>query len=119
MSSLSKTLKLRFKTRPKGFYKRLAQELENKTIQGKDFEESTPKDTGDLRASNRIRAGNDSVTISSRMSYASYVDKSGPRRGGPGIKGYFRKRANSKFVNRVARKVRDDLIREQKKKSGK
>jgi hypothetical protein len=116
MSSLSKSLKIRFKTRPKGFYKKLEQELENAKIAGRDFEESTPKDTGDLRASNRVRAGKDRVTISSRESYASYVDKSGPRRGGPGIKGYFRKRANSKFVNKIARQVRDELIKAQKKR---
>lgn len=124
MTAKSKTVKLRFKTRPRGFYKMLEQELADKKIQGgggwKDFDESTPKDTGDLRSSNRIKASGDSVRISNKQDYASYVDKSGPRSGGPGMKGWFTKRSKASFVNSVARKVRDELLRKQKaKKSGK
>ena len=123
MARKSKSVKLLFKTTPKGFYKRLEQELADAKIQGgggwKDFEDSTPLKDGDLRASNRIKAGAGRVTISNRMNYASYVDKSGPRKGGPGMKGWFSKRANSKFVNKVARKLRNEMIKAQKKKSGK
>lgn len=119
MSSLSKTIKLRIKKYPKGFFKALEQELADKKIRGMDFKESTPKDTGDLRSRNRIRVSKGAVTISNRQNYASYVDDSGPRIGGPGMKRWFTKRTESKFVQTTATKLRNRMVKAQKKKSGK
>lgn len=116
---LSESFKLRIKKYPKGFFKALEQELADKKINGMDFEQSTPKKEGDLRAANRIRVSKGEVRISNRQNYASYVDDSGPRVGGPGMKRWFSKRANSKFVQTTAKRLRDRMVKAQKKKSGK
>ena len=101
MGALSKTVKLRFKSRPKGFVKALKQELEDK------IQADTPVDEDVLRPSTRVTVKADgSVRISNRRHYASYVDKSGPRVGGVGRKGWFSKNTKASEVNKLARKIR-------------
>lgn len=103
MSSLSKTVKLRFKSRPKGFAKMLKQELEDR------IQADTPVKEDVLRPSTRVTVRGDTVRISNRRHYASYVDKSGPRRGGVGKKKWFTNNTKAPVVNALARKIRKKI----------
>lgn len=104
MSGLSKTVKIRFKKKPRGFVKMFEKELQDK------LEARSPYKTGKLESSNRVRSmGNGEFRVSNRTHYASYVDKSGPRRGGKGVKKFFTGLVNAAEANKLARKVRKKL----------
>lgn len=114
MSSLSKSVKIRFKKKPKGFVKAFERELEDK------LEARSPRDTGRLESSNRVRSdGQGGFKVTNRTPYASYVDKSGPRIGGKGVKKWFTGLVNNREANKLARQVRNKLNKQQKKKGGK
>lgn len=103
MASYAKDIRITFQERPVGFKAELEREIKNQLYK------DTPVKEGVLRGNNRVKVMLDSVKMSNKTDYASYVDKSGPRSDGVGVVRFFTKNANSKAVNALARKVRDRL----------
>ena len=102
MAGLGKNLKVSMKNRPKNFMAKLIRELRE------DLIDDTPEKTGKLRSKWRIRnLGKGKFRVSNTTDYASYVNKSGPRRGGEGTAKFWQKNTNISAV----RKLADDVAK--------